>query len=505
VRILVTGGAGYVGSVSVERLLEAGHEVTVLDDLSTGHAESVAEGATLVEGSFGDRQTVAGLLRDRAVDAVLHCAAKSLVGESIIEPALYYRHNVVGGVALLDAMRDAGVLRLVFSSTAAVYGEPEVAPIPEAAPLRPINPYGETKRTFEGAMAWYGSAYGLRSVSLRYFNVAGASEANGEHHDPETHLIPKVLRAVEGGRALTIFGDDYPTADGTPIRDYIHVLDLADAHLAALEATAPSDPRTDEPLVCNLGSGGGFSVREVLDAAERVIGKHVNRQVGPRRAGDPPVLVASIERAAEVLGWRPQRSTLDAMIGSAWRWQKREWLKAAWVDGAPRLDGKITLAEYDPEWPHLYEREAARIRGILGATVVSLDHVGSTSVPGLAAKPIIDILMVVPDSADEAAYVPALEAAGYRLVIREPEWHEHRAFKGPDTNVNLHAFSPDSPEIGRMLGFRDHLRAHDDARLEYETEKRRLAQQDWEYAQDYADAKTRVVEAILARAGGGGG
>lgn len=322
-RILVTGGAGYVGSVSVERLLAAGHEVTVLDDLSTGRAGSVVEGARLVEGSFGERAVVAALLRDGGVDAVLHCAAKSLVGESIREPASYYRHNVVAGVALLDAMRDAGVGRLVFSSTAAVYGVPDSTPIREDAPLRPINPYGETKRTFEGAMAWYGAAYGLRAVSLRYFNVAGASGANGEDHDPETHLIPNVLAAVEGGPPLTLFGDDYPTPDGTPIRDYIHVLDLADAHLAALEATAPDDPRTATGLVCNLGSGGGFSVREVLTAAELVIGARVPHSVGPRRAGDPPVLVAAIDRAAAVLGWRPRRSSLEEMIGSAWAWRQR--------------------------------------------------------------------------------------------------------------------------------------------------------------------------------------
>ena len=321
-RILVTGGAGYVGSVSVERLLEAGHTVTVLDDLSTGHATSVVDGAELVDGSFGDRDAVAGLLRSANIDAVLHCAAKSLVGESMADPASYYRHNVAGGVALLDAMRDAGVDRIVFSSTAAVYGVPEATPIEEDAPLRPINPYGETKRTFEGAMAWYGTAYGIRSVSLRYFNVAGASEVNGERHDPETHLIPNVLAAIDGTRPLTLFGDDYPTPDGTPIRDYIHILDLADAHLAALEATAPGDPRTDRPLVCNLGSGGGFSVREVLAAAHEVTRKPVPHTVGPRREGDPPILVASIERAAEVLGWRPRRSTLEEMIGSAWSWSQ---------------------------------------------------------------------------------------------------------------------------------------------------------------------------------------
>jgi UDP-glucose-4-epimerase GalE len=328
-RILVTGGAGYVGSVSVERLLEAGHAVTVLDDLSTGHAASVVEGATLVEGSFGDRELVAGLLRDRGIDAVLHCAAKSLVGESMADPAIYYRHNVAGGITLLDAMRDTGVGRIVFSSTAAVYGVPDATPIPEDAVLRPINPYGESKRSFEGAMAWYGTAYGIRSVSLRYFNVAGASTVNGEAHEPETHLIPNVLIAMEKGTPLTLFGDDYPTPDGTPIRDYIHVMDLADAHLAALEATAPGDPRTDRALVCNLGSGGGFSVREVLAAAHEVTGKPVPYAVGPRREGDPPVLVASIDRAAQVLDWRPRRSTLEEMIGSAWAWNRARRMREA--------------------------------------------------------------------------------------------------------------------------------------------------------------------------------
>lgn len=330
-RILVTGGAGYIGSVSVEGLLAAGHDVTVLDDVSTGHAAAVVPGARFVRGSFGDREATSALLGDDHIDAVLHCAAKSLVGESMREPAMYYRHNVAGGVALLDAMRDAGVNRIVFSSTAAVYGVPGATPIPEDAPLRPINPYGETKRTFEGAMAWYGSAYGLRSVSLRYFNVAGATEANGELHDPETHLIPNLLTALGGGPPVTLFGEDYPTPDGTPIRDYIHVVDLADAHLTALEATAPADPRTDTALVCNLGSGGGFSVREVLAAAERVVGRPVPHSVGPRRAGDPPVLVAAIDRAAEVLGWRPVRSTLDEMIGSAWAWRQAH--PAGYEDG----------------------------------------------------------------------------------------------------------------------------------------------------------------------------
>jgi UDP-glucose 4-epimerase len=321
-KILVTGGAGYVGSVSVERLVAAGHDVVVLDDLSKGHADAVAPGVELIVGSFTERPSVAALLQDRRIDAVLHCAAKSLVGESMQDPALYYQVNVAGGIALLDAMRDAGVGRIVCSSTAAVYGVPESSPISEDAPLRPINPYGESKRTFEGAMAWYARAYGLRVASLRYFNVAGASEANGEEHDPETHLVPNLLAAVESGVPVTLFGDDYPTPDGTPIRDYIHVLDLADAHLAALEATAPDDPRTAAPLICNLGSGGGFSVRQVLDAASAAVGSEVPHVIGPRRAGDPTILVAAIDRAHTVLDWSPRRSSLSEMIGSAWRWRQ---------------------------------------------------------------------------------------------------------------------------------------------------------------------------------------
>jgi len=322
-RILVTGGAGYVGSVSVEALVAAGHHVVVLDDLSTGHRTADLAGARLIACSYADRAAVATLLETERVDAVLHCGARSTVAESIADPARYYRDNVVGGLALLEAMRDAGVGRLVISSTAAVYGSPETVPIPETAPLAPINPYGESKRTLETAAAWFGSAYGLRSVSLRYFNVAGASARNGEVHEPETHLIPNVLAAADGGEPLRLFGDDYPTPDGTAIRDYLHVEDLAAAHLAAVEATAPADRRTDVALVCNLGSGTGASVKEVLAAAERVVGRSIPRTIAPRRAGDPPALVAAIHRAREVLGWRPERSGLDDMIGSAWRWRSQ--------------------------------------------------------------------------------------------------------------------------------------------------------------------------------------
>jgi UDP-glucose-4-epimerase GalE len=320
-RILVTGGAGYVGSVTVERLLGAGHAVVVLDDLSTGHAAAVPDGATLVRSTYTDQVHVASLLAEHAIEAILHCGARSLVGESIREPSTYYRANVVGGVALLEAARAAGVGRIVFSSTAAVYGVPAVTPITEAAPLAPINPYGETKRTFETALHWYGSAYGLRSVALRYFNVAGASERNGEDHDPETHLIPTILGAVATGRPMALFGDDYPTPDGTPIRDYIHVADLAEAHLLALEATG-APPAGDEPaLALNLGTGAGFSVREVIRAAEAVVGQAIPYETGPRRAGDPPVLVASADRARAILGWAPRQGSLAEMIGTAWTWR----------------------------------------------------------------------------------------------------------------------------------------------------------------------------------------
>jgi UDP-glucose 4-epimerase len=353
-RVLVTGGAGYVGSVSVEALVAGGHDVVVLDDLSKGHREAVTPGARLVEGSYGNAEVLRALLAETPVDAVLHCAARSLVGESVANPALYYRENVAGGVTLLEALREAGVRRLVFSSTAAVYGTPASVPIREDAVHAPINPYGETKRTFEGALRWYAGAYGLRSVSLRYFNVAGASVRNGEVHEPETHLIPNILAAVEGRGEVTVFGTDYPTPDGTCIRDYIHVEDLAQAHLLALEATAPDDARTDgtpeaggtpeaagpaanggarpdasdgasggaAAIALNLGNGGGFSVREVLAAVESATGRPVPHRIGPRRAGDPPVLVADAGRARAVLGWEPAHPDLTEIVASSWAWRR---------------------------------------------------------------------------------------------------------------------------------------------------------------------------------------
>ena len=318
-RILVTGGAGYVGSVSVERLVADGHEVTTLDTLVTGHRESVVAGVDAIAVSFGDREAMTALLSERRIQAVLHCAARSLVGQSVREPALYYNENVAGGITLLDAMREAGTDQIVFSSTAAVYGAPDRSPIDEDAPLRPVNPYGETKRAFEAAMRWYASAYGLRAVALRYFNVAGASERFGEDHDPETHLIPTMLNAILAATPMTVMGTDYETPDGTCIRDYIHVEDLADAHAAALDLSATMSPGLE---AVNLGSGTGFSVLEVLGATEAVVGRPVPHVLGPRRAGDPPLLVATNERAGELLGWTPKRGSLDEMIGSAWRWRQ---------------------------------------------------------------------------------------------------------------------------------------------------------------------------------------
>jgi UDP-glucose 4-epimerase len=325
--ILVTGGAGYIGSVSVETFLAAGHEVTVVDDLSTGHRAAVPAGATLEVGDYSDAAPLTALLERNKIDAVLHCAARSLVGESMIDPGKYFRQNVSGGIALLDAMRAAGVKRIVFSSTAATYGLPERSPIVESDPIRPISAYGESKRCVESAIGWYGYGYGLRSVILRYFNAAGASRLNGEQHAPETHLVPNVLLAAEGKQELTLFGEDYPTPDGTCVRDYIHVEDLAAAHLAALLATDPADPRTGpatgacQPLICNLGSGSGFSNRQIVATAEAIVGHPIAVKMGPRRAGDPPTLVASAERAGAVLGWKPRHGTIEEIVGSAWEWR----------------------------------------------------------------------------------------------------------------------------------------------------------------------------------------
>jgi UDP-glucose 4-epimerase len=319
-RVVVTGGAGYIGSVVTEELVREGHEALVIDNLAKGHRDAVVDGAEFLQLDLLERAEVARALGEFRADAVVHLAADSLVGESMIDPGKYYRNNVVAGLTLLDAMRDAGVARLVFSSTAAVYGEPEEQPIAETAATRPTNAYGETKLAFEHALAWYGRAYGLSSISLRYFNAAGASEQNGERHSPETHLIPLVLQAAAGeAAAITVFGDDYPTRDGTCVRDYIHVLDLARAHVLGLQALSPGGTC----LAYNLGCGGdGYTVREVIDTAARVTGGDVPVRMAGRRPGDPAVLVASSDRIRGDLGWTPQFQQLEAIVASAWRWMR---------------------------------------------------------------------------------------------------------------------------------------------------------------------------------------
>ena len=310
-RILVTGGAGYIGSVVTAQLLEAGYRVTVLDDLSTGHRAGVPEGAEFVEGRV--HETAAKIL-DPTYAAVLHFAAFSQVGESVAKPEKYWANNVVGTYLLLDAMREAGVRRLVFSSTAAVYGEPESVPIPESAPTAPTSPYGATKLAVDHMVSAEAAAHGMAAVSLRYFNVAGSYNGFGERHDPESHLIPLVLKAAAGERPdITVYGNDYPTPDGTCVRDYIHVADLAEAHLLALRTARPG-----RHLICNLGNGRGFTVREVIEAARRVTGREIPQVEAARRAGDPAALVAGAQRAAAELGWRPSRSDLDTMIADAW-------------------------------------------------------------------------------------------------------------------------------------------------------------------------------------------
>ncbi|NIJ11260.1 UDP-glucose 4-epimerase [Saccharomonospora amisosensis] len=314
-KLVVTGGAGYVGSVCAARLLEAGHEVTVVDDLSTGHADAVPDGARFVQ---GDAAEVAGTLLADGFDGVLHFAAKSLVGESMQDPGSYWRGNVLNSLRLLDAMRTHGTPRLVFSSTAATYGEPESSPIPESATTAPTNTYGATKLAIDHAITSYARAHGLAAMSLRYFNVAGAYGRFGERHTIETHLIPLVLQVAAGERdQVQIYGDDYPTGDGTAVRDYIHVADLADAHLLALAHARPG-----EHQIFNLGNGTGFSVREVIDACREVTGHPIPAVVAQRRAGDPAVLVASSEQAREQLGWKPQRTELVDIVADAWRFAK---------------------------------------------------------------------------------------------------------------------------------------------------------------------------------------
>ena len=318
-KVLVVGGAGYIGSVAAEQLLDKGHTVIVYDNLVKGHRPALDPRAQFVQGDILDAALIEETLRKYQINSVMHFAAHSLVGESMQVPVKYFINNIAGGLTLIDAMLRVGVKNLVFSSSAATYGTPLRTPISESDAADPINPYGETKLAFERMLRWADQANGLKFVSLRYFNAAGASQKYGEDHDPETHLIPIVLQTALGKRpAVQIFGDDYPTPDGTAVRDYVHVIDLADAHLLAMDWLAGGG----ESQVFNLGNGEGFSVKQVVDTARRVTGRDIQATVAPRRAGDPPVLVASAEEIKRKLHWTPEYPSLEAIIQTAWDWHQ---------------------------------------------------------------------------------------------------------------------------------------------------------------------------------------
>ena len=315
-KILVVGGAGYIGSICAELLLDQGHEIAVFDNLSEGHRHAIDPRARFIEGDLQDRQAIDSALAVVRPEAVMHFAASALVSESMRDPSKYFRNNISNGLNLLDAMEAAHVERIVFSSTCAIFGPPERLPIDETAPTRPINPYGESKLAFEKILRWYDEIHGLKFVSLRYFNAAGASANFGEDHRVETHLIPNALKVALGQKPhVEIFGTDYETPDGTCIRDYIHIVDLARAHILALDAARSE--------LYNLGTGGGASVREVIAACRKITGKKIDTVEKPRRPGDPPRLIASSEKIKNELGWRPQFQSLDAIIESAWKWHQK--------------------------------------------------------------------------------------------------------------------------------------------------------------------------------------
>ena len=315
-KILVVGGAGYIGSICAELLLDEGHTVSIFDNLSEGHRSAVDKRAEFFEGDLQDRQKIASTISASKPDAVMHFAASALVGESMQDPSKYFRNNIANGVNLLDAMIAADVKRLVFSSTCATFGPPDRIPIDETHPQRPINPYGESKLAFEKILRWYDEIHGLKFVSLRYFNAAGASENFGEDHRVETHLIPNVLKVALGKKSeVEIYGTDYETPDGTCIRDYIHIVDLACAHILALES-----PNSE---FYNLGTGGGSSVREVIESCRKVTGRKIDIVEKPRRPGDPLRLIAASEKIQRELGWRPKFQRLDAIIESAWKWHQK--------------------------------------------------------------------------------------------------------------------------------------------------------------------------------------
>jgi UDP-glucose 4-epimerase len=320
-KILVTGGAGYIGGTVALRLLSAGHKVLIYDNFCHGHRDLVPAGTQLIEGDIADRERLTQILRDEQVDGVMHFAALIEAGESMKHPEIYFRNNTASTLSLLEAMLAADVDRLVFSSTAAVYGEPRSTPIEEDAVLAPTNPYGESKLLVEYMLTWMNRIHGLRYASLRYFNVAGAVKGRGEAHEPESHLIPLILDVALGRRkSINIFGKDYPTPDGTCIRDYVHVGDLADAHILALEGL-----NARSRLIYNIGNGRGFSVREVVDAVRRITGHPIPVVEEPRRPGDPAVLVASSKRIVEELGWTPRFSSLDDIVRSAWEWHQQRY------------------------------------------------------------------------------------------------------------------------------------------------------------------------------------
>ena len=317
--VLITGGAGYIGSVAVEDLVKLGEQVVVLDNLVYGHRAAVADGVPFYEGSIGDKELLRRILGEHGIDACMHFSAYAYVGESVEEPAKYFQNNFVETLHLLDGLREGGINRFIFSSTCATYGVPQHIPIDEKHPQWPINPYGWTKLMVERAMDAYDSAYGLKYVALRYFNAAGASERCGEDHDPETHLIPLVLKAALGRiPKVSIFGNDYDTRDGTAIRDYIHISDLSSAHLLALDHLRAEK----QSEFINLGNGNGYSVNQVIDTAKKVTGRKIPTEDAPRRSGDPPQLVGDSRKAREVLGWKPQFPELEKIIESAWNWHR---------------------------------------------------------------------------------------------------------------------------------------------------------------------------------------
>ena len=315
-KVLVTGGAGYIGSITVELLLDRGHEVTVFDNLERGHRPALDDRAALIEGDLRQRDAIQDAMQSVRPGAVMHFAAYALVGESMQHPERYFYNNLAGGLNLADAMHDAGVGQVVFSSTCATYGRPQAVPITEEEDQEPENPYGESKLALERALRWYEQIHGIKSVFLRYFNAAGATEKFGEDHDPETHLIPLVLKVALGKRdRVSVFGDDYDTPDGTCIRDYVHIVDLAEAHILALEGGHSG--------AFNLGNGSGHSVKQVIETARAVTGRDIPAETAERRPGDPPKLVAANARARNILGWKPKMGDLESIIGSAWAWHRK--------------------------------------------------------------------------------------------------------------------------------------------------------------------------------------